>query len=197
MFFFKDLGFRRLPFACPSPRPHTQMVPVVLPVSGAGRAGLALARFLQHLRTWQGGLSSLRLLRLGLSWQLGFGTKFASQVGGVLASLRTPPPPPHPHPRLRAVRTGSSRKAGLPAHQTFPSRAAAGACLFGVFGRSWGLGPKRHRVGLLVSVGLHPPIRHCPALCSLLVQSPRRDAPTHSGSAFSPCVSPTTAHRRR
>lgn len=64
------------------------MAPRLLPCLGlAGLGSLDLCP--QHLRLWQGG-PSRSLLRLGLSWWLGLGTRSASQVGGALASLPTP-----------------------------------------------------------------------------------------------------------
>ena len=170
-----------MPTLAPAPTPRWHLW--FFPCLGLAGLGLPWTHSPSTCAFGKVGSPPLSLLRLGLSWQLGLGTKFACRVGGVLAALHTPLP-------LSACSAHGERKAGLPAHQVFLlSLAAAGASLFGVFERSWGLDPKRHRVRLSVSVGLHLPIRHCPLLCSLLIRDPQRDAPLCSGSTFSPRIS--------
>lgn len=123
-----------------------------------------------------GGVGSpLSLLRLGLSWRLGFGIRPASRVGAALVSL------PHPSCFLSAVALERERR-GPPARQTcLLSLAVARASLFGVSGRSWGLEPNRHGVRLLVSAGLHPPVRQSSFSVPFPSNSLRRMAPDVQG----------------
>lgn len=150
------------------------MAPRLRPCLGlAGWAPLDL--FPQHLRLWQGGLC-LSLLRSGLSWRLGFGTRSASQVGGALASLPTPL-------LLSACSGHAGRGAGAACPAVSPRLAAAGACLLGVSG---GAGVWSRTVGLSWT---HPPLDTVSFLSSLFLQHPHKDASRRSGSTFSPHTS--------